>query len=186
MTLISIWAQGHGRVIGKDGTVPWHVPEDLALFKRVTIGHPVIMGRVTWQSLPEKFRPLPGRRNIIVTRDPDFVADGGEIVTSLEQARAATQGETAYVMGGASIYEAAMSVIDGIIVTDIDVPVEGGDAHAPALPDWDIVAANPDRGWHHSTSGADYRFTALARPGTTPFGPDPLGTSSAITTSETL
>ena len=73
-----IWAQARGGVIGKDGAMPWHLPEDLAHFKRTTLGCPVIMGRKTWDSLPPKFRPLPGRRNIVVTRNTQWQADGAE------------------------------------------------------------------------------------------------------------
>lgn len=75
-----IWAQAHDRVIGADGGMPWHVPEDLAHFRAVTLGHPVIMGRRTWESFPARFRPLPGRRNIVLTRDHEWSAEGAEVV----------------------------------------------------------------------------------------------------------
>ncbi len=81
-----IWAQGHGRAIGRDGTMPWHVPEDLRFFKRMTNGHPVIMGRRTWQSLGEKYRPLPGRANIVISRNSRFEAPGAAVVSSLDEA----------------------------------------------------------------------------------------------------
>ena len=71
-----IWAQARNRVIGKNGVMPWHLPEDLAHFKRVTLNHPVVMGRKTWDSIPPRFRPLPGRTNIVVTRQADWQADG--------------------------------------------------------------------------------------------------------------
>lgn len=186
MTLISIWAQGHQRAIGKDGDVPWHVPEDLALFKRVTSGHPVIMGRATWDSLPERFRPLPGRTNIVVTRNKSFKAPGATVVHSLDEARELTKNTTAFVMGGAQIYDAAQELIDGIVVTDIDVDIDNADAFAPGLPNWPIIQTEPDRGWLTSTTGIQYRFTALARPGTTPFDDDPLRLASTMTTSDSL
>ena len=81
-----IWAQARGRVIGKGGVMPWHLPEDLAHFKRVTLNHPVIMGRKTWDSIPPKFRPLPGRTNIVVTRQSDWQAEGALRADSLEGA----------------------------------------------------------------------------------------------------
>ncbi|NLB46931.1 MAG: dihydrofolate reductase [Microbacteriaceae bacterium] len=84
MSLVGlIWAQANAGAIGRNGEMPWHVPEDLAHFKQVTLGSPVVMGRRTWESLPERFRPLPGRVNIVVTRDPDFVAQGAQTVLSL-------------------------------------------------------------------------------------------------------
>ena len=78
MRLGLVWAQARGGVIGKDGGMPWHVPEDLAHFKAVTSGHPVIMGRRTWESFPARFRPLPGRRNIVVTASPSWAEPGAE------------------------------------------------------------------------------------------------------------
>ncbi|GAA1787892.1 dihydrofolate reductase [Leucobacter iarius] len=81
-----IWAEARGGAIGRDGDMPWHLPEDLAHFKRTTLGDPVIMGRRTWESLPERFRPLPGRANIVVTRDPGFVAEGARVAASVESA----------------------------------------------------------------------------------------------------
>ena len=83
-----IWAEARGGVIGKDGGMPWHVPEDLAHFKERTTGHPVIMGRRTWESFPERFRPLPDRRNIVVTTDAEWAADGAERASSLDEALA--------------------------------------------------------------------------------------------------
>lgn len=178
MTLAAIWAQGHGRAIGKGGAMAWHVPEDLAHFKRLTLGHPVIMGRATYDSLGERHRPLPGRRNIVLTRSGQSFP-GCETAGSLEEARALIGDEFGWVMGGAQIYEAAVPLLDGYVVTDIDVDVPGADAFAPALPDWsspdwELVGADPDRGWHLSSSGLRYRFTALRRRGTDPWGGNSL------------
>lgn len=83
-----IWAQARDGAIGRDGVMPWHLPEDLAHFRSVTTGAPVVMGRRTWESLPERFRPLPARRNIVVTRDPVYDAPGASVVFSLEDALA--------------------------------------------------------------------------------------------------
>ena len=83
MTIGLIWAQSTSGVIGRDGSIPWALPEDLAHFKRLTMGHTVVMGRRTWESLPVRFRPLPGRRNIVVSRNPDYRAEGAAVVDSI-------------------------------------------------------------------------------------------------------
>ena len=130
----AIWAQGRARAIGKGGALPWRLPEDLALFRRVTSGHPVIMGRKTWESLPARFRPLPGRRNIVLSRDPGFAADGAEAVRSLAEAtEAASHCEQAWIIGGAAVYAEAVALADVLVVTDVDVDVEGADAFAPSI-----------------------------------------------------
>ena len=92
MRLGLVWAQARGGVIGKDGGMPWHVPEDLAHFKAVTSGHPVIMGRRTWESFPARFRPLPGRRNIVVTGSPSWAEPGAVRAESLDAALARLSG----------------------------------------------------------------------------------------------
>src|ERR1700739_3896812 len=96
-----VWAQSTSGVIGRNGEIPWRVPEDLARFKQVTVGHTVVMGRRTWDSLPAAVRPLPRRRNVVLSRRADFAADGAEVVGSLEEAL--TEPET-WVIGGAQIY----------------------------------------------------------------------------------
>ena len=83
-----IWAQSTSGVIGRDGGIPWRLPEDMARFKDLTMGHTVLMGRLTWESLPPKFRPLPGRRNVVLTRNPQYRADGADVITSLDEALA--------------------------------------------------------------------------------------------------
>lgn len=136
-----IWAQARGGVIGRDGGMPWHLPEDLAHFKRSTLSHPVIMGRKTWDSLPERFRPLPGRRNIVLTRQPHWQADGAETATSLDEALQQVQdAEQVWVIGGAEIYAQALGLADCLVVTEIDADFEG-DSFAPALgPEWQETA----------------------------------------------
>ena len=84
MSISLIWAQAANGVIGADGTMPWHVPEDMAHFKELTLGSTVLMGRRTWESFPPRFRPLPDRRNVVLTRDPSWTADGAEVVHSLD------------------------------------------------------------------------------------------------------
>lgn len=128
-----IWAQARDGVIGKDGTMPWHLPEDLAHFKRTTQGHPVIMGRKTWDSLPGRFRPLPGRANIVITRQAGWHADGALRASSLREAlQACHQADQAWVIGGAQIFGQAMPLADELVVTEIDADI-AGDAFAPAL-----------------------------------------------------
>ncbi|QTD46923.1 dihydrofolate reductase [Ottowia testudinis] len=136
-----IWAQARHRVIGKDGVMPWHLPEDLAHFKRVTMNHPVIMGRKTWDSIPPKFRPLPGRRNIVVTRQADWHQTGAQRSSSLREALQKCDGSAqVWVIGGAQIYAQALPLADELVVTEIDADFDG-DAFAPALgTEWRAVA----------------------------------------------
>lgn len=186
-----IWAQAHGRAIGAGGTIPWHVPEDLALFKRVTLGHAVIMGRATWESLPKTYRPLPGRENIVVTHNPEFVADGARVATSIPHALKLARDdgyEQAWIIGGAQIYASALEYADGVVVTDLDLSVADADVFSPAVPlTWKVLASWPDRGWLASRSGVNYRFSAYA-PAGSPFTDieDPLKLESDIQRSEQL
>jgi dihydrofolate reductase len=122
-----------GRVIGKDGKLPWHLPEDLAFFKRTTTGHAIIMGRKTWD---EVGRPLPKRRNIVVTRQPTLVLEGAETAPSLEAALALaeTTDEEPFVIGGTEIFRSAIPLANRIYLTEVLRDVEG-DAHFPELGD---------------------------------------------------
>lgn len=125
-----IVARARNGVIGRDNGMPWHLPADLAHFKRTTMGCPVIMGRHTWESIG---RALPGRRNIVVSRTPGFHAEGAEVVTSLEDAwRAVSGASEAFVIGGAQLYAQALPEVDRIYLTDIagEVP---GDTLFPGL-----------------------------------------------------
>ncbi len=160
MTTVSlIWAQTHSGVIGRAGGIPWRLPEDMARFKKLTMGHTVVMGRRTWESLPAKFRPLPGRRNVVLTRQADYVAEGADVVTSLDDALA---GEEVWVMGGAEIYALALPYASACEVTeiDIDIPPEDEDALAPLL-DESWVADDGD--WRSSCAGLRYRFSTYHR-----------------------
>ncbi|MBK0394146.1 dihydrofolate reductase [Ramlibacter algicola] len=141
MVLGLIYARAANGVIGKEGKLPWHLPEDLAHFKRVTLGAPVIMGRRTWDSLPPKFRPLPGRRNIVVTRQVDWHVEGAERAASLEQALASCAHEPkAWIIGGAELYRQAERRAHVVEVTEIEQDFDG-DAFAPTLGgDWREVA----------------------------------------------
>ncbi len=158
-----VWAEASGGVIGADGGMPWHVPEDLAHFKSLTMGEPVVMGRRTWESFPDRFRPLPGRRNIVVTRRSDWSADGAESASSLAEAlelAAATVPDRVWVIGGGELFREAMAIADRLEVTELDLVVDG-DTFAPDRSAWDIA----DEGaWETSRTGIRYRFLRLARP----------------------
>lgn len=121
-------------VIGADGKLPWRIPEDLRHFKALTLGHPVIMGRKTWESLG---RPLAGRENIVVTRTPGYEAPGAHVAASLDGALALCAGEpVAFVIGGSELYAAALPQADGLVLTEIERDYSG-DAR---FPDWDRSA----------------------------------------------
>ncbi|MEV6070377.1 dihydrofolate reductase [Nocardia sp. NPDC052001] len=154
-----IWAQTPDGVIGLDNTIPWRVPEDMAHFKEVTWGHPVVMGRRTWDSLPERFRPLDGRRNIVVTRQTDWAASGAERAGSLEEALEVSGDGPVWVMGGGEIYRAAMPFATELVVTEVDAEI-AGDCYAPAIgPEW---SAAPEP-WRESAKGPRFRFRRYHR-----------------------
>jgi len=132
--LVLIAAVAHDRVIGRDNTLPWHLPEDLQHFRRQTTGCPVLMGRRTWESLPPRFRPLPGRINVVLTRQPDWQAEGALRASSLDDALGQLHDhERVFVIGGAQLYAEALSVADRLILTELDLQVDGADAF---FPDW--------------------------------------------------
>ena len=144
MKLAIIVAQARNRVIGVNNKLPWHLPEDLKYFKRVTMGKPVIMGRNTYESIG---RPLPGRTNIVISRQADYKPEGVEVVSSLEAARELAESiglingiEEAMVIGGAQIYEQALSLAGRLYLTEVDAEIQG-DAWFPefAREDWKEV-----------------------------------------------
>lgn len=127
-----IVARARNGVIGRDGALPWRLPEDLAFFKRTTMGHPIIMGRRTWQSIG---RPLPGRRNIVVSRNAGLYAPGAEVAPSLEAALALCAGAAeAFVIGGAQLYREALPRAQRLVVTEIDADFDGDVQFPPADP----------------------------------------------------
>lgn len=156
-----IVAQGRNRVIGAGGQLPWRLKGDLAHFKRTTMGAPVIMGRKTWESLPK--RPLPGRANIVISRDWNYDAAEARVYSSvvpaLNAARAialrAGQPEV-FVIGGAAIYEAALPLADRIYLTEVDAAPEG-DAFFPALHAGQWSETSAER--HEAGEGNDHAFT---------------------------
>lgn len=166
-----IWAQSTSGVIGRDGGIPWHLPEDLARFKDVTMGHTVVMGRRTWESLPARVRPLPGRRNVVLTRQADYMADGATVVGDLEAALGGDGGQErsdpgmdpdTWVIGGSEIYHLALPVATRCEVTEveIDLRLEDDDALAPMLDESWIGTAGH---WQDSSSGLRYRFHSFVR-----------------------
>jgi len=150
-----IFARAANGVIGRDNTIPWRLPEDMAHFKRLTTGWPVIMGRKTWDSLPPKFRPLPGRANIVITRQPGWKDTGAETAASLTDALALCASSTeAWIIGGAQIYAQAMPLAERIEVTEIAENFDG-DAYAPPLgAEWRETARED----HVSANGMKFSF----------------------------
>jgi dihydrofolate reductase len=162
MEIALIYARAANGVIGKDGTMPWHLPEDLAHFKQLTQGNPVVMGRKTWDSLPPRFRPLPGRTNIVVTRQEDWNEMGAQRASSLRDAlQIAEQSNpaTVWVIGGAQIYAQALPLAQRVEVTEIAQDFDG-DAFAPELgPEWLETA----REAHTSAGGLPFAFVRYQR-----------------------
>lgn len=155
MKLGLVWAQARGGVIGRGGVLPWHLPEDLAHFKRTTLGAPVIMGRKTWESLPPRFRPLPGRQNIVITRDAQWQAPGADRAGTLDEALAlCASAPVAWITGGAEIFRLALPRAHEAIVTEIDADF-AGDTFAPAMgAQWRETA----REAHVAASGIPFSF----------------------------
>jgi dihydrofolate reductase len=158
-----IWAQTENGVIGRDGKIPWHVPEDMAHFKATTTGHPVIMGRRTWESFPSTFRPLPDRTNIVISGSGSADLRGAVLVDSLDAALQAAQAspgaEEIWIIGGSRVYTDAMPRANVALVTVIEDAVEG-DTVAPAFgPEWALAALTPESGWLESSGGTRYRIS---------------------------
>lgn len=156
MTYRLIWAQSTSGVIGRDNGIPWRLPEDQAHFKELTLGQTVVMGRLTWESLPASVRPLPGRRNIVVSRNGGYTAQGAEVVTELPES-----GDL-WVIGGAQLYGLALPLAERCEITEIDVDLhrDDGDAMAPVL---DESWVGTDGDWLTSGSGLRYRFSSYVR-----------------------
>ncbi|WP_240632434.1 MULTISPECIES: dihydrofolate reductase [Cryobacterium] len=161
-----IWAQAVNGVIGDAGSIPWRLPEDLIRFKELTLGGAVIMGRRTWDSLPERFRPLAGRDNIVVTRQEDWVAEGATVLHSLTAAldwaaqESAAAPQRVWIIGGGEIYRQAMPLADHLEVTEVDAePV--GDTLAPVIDAAFTQTAVTE--WQTSRTDLRYRFVSYHR-----------------------
>lgn len=157
-SLTLIVAYSTNRAIGRDNALPWKLPGDLAHFKRSTLGHPIIMGRKTWDSLG---RPLPGRSNIVISRNPEFSAAGAVLAPTLEAAVSACGDiDEAFVIGGAQIYAQALPLARRVLATEVHADVEG-DAFFPLLPSfqWKETAREPQP----AENGYDYDFVTYER-----------------------
>lgn len=162
MTIGLVWAQAHDRVIGRDNGIPWHIPEDLKHFKAITGTSRVVMGRRTWESLPERFRPLPGRENVVVTSDAAYDAPGATLASSLDEALSGD--DDVWVIGGANVYAEAIDRADVLEVTEVNLDVDG-DTRAPVINStWLLSECSPSDGWHESSvDGVRYRFLTYRR-----------------------
>ncbi len=160
MKLNLIYARAANGVIGLNNAMPWHLPEDLAHFKRHTLGCPVIMGRKTWDSLPPRFRPLPGRLNIVLTRQHDWQAEGAMRAGTLADACLLCPADSSiWVIGGAEVYALALPLARTVVVTEIDAVFEG-DAFAPTLgAEW--VETQRER--QVSATGLGFSFVTYER-----------------------
>jgi dihydrofolate reductase len=139
--IILIAAVARNGCIGTNGQLPWHLPEDMARFKALTTGGVILMGRKTWESLPERFRPLPNRTNLVITRQESYaVPDGVEVYASMDDAMATHADDSVIVMGGAQIYAQAMDHADRMYITHVDRDVDG-DAFFPEIhaETWEAV-----------------------------------------------
>jgi dihydrofolate reductase len=161
VTLVVVAAVARNRAIGRHGELPWHMPEDLAHFRNLTMGHAVVMGRRTWESIPGRFRPLPGRRNIVLTRAAGWAAEGAETASSLDDALERLAGETVvYVIGGASVYAEAVPRADALELTELGIDVDA-DTFFPEVDH--AVFVEVSREPHVSAGGVPFAFVRYER-----------------------
>lgn len=153
MSIEIVVAISNNYAIGKDNKLLWHIPEDLQRFKRITDGHSVLMGRKTWESLPEKFRPLPNRENIVVSSKPDFIASGATVIPSLNYLPLKKK---IFVIGGGEIYRQMIDFADVIHMTQVHIDIPDADSFFPRieLTDWKIVDTI-------DSSNAAYKYSFL-------------------------
>ena len=156
MEKIIIAAVAENGAIGKDGDIPWHIPEDLEHFKQKTTGHPVIMGRKTYESLPENFRPLPDRTNIVLTRS-DIDEEGIKVAGSMEEAYSIAEelDDRAFIIGGASVYKQALPDANKMEITEVKKEVDGD----TFFPEFDREEWNEERREEHE----DFDFVTYTR-----------------------
>ncbi len=181
MKLALIAAVARNGVVGIDGHLPWHLPEDLQHFKRTTLGGTVIMGRKTWDSLPARFKPLPGRRNLVLTRQPGWQAPGADVFNTLHDALAQLERDAAaeptsaqgsepaaalprvFVIGGAALYAQAMPHADELHLTEIDRDFDG-DVRFPAWPHVEFVETWRERHVSADAAALPFSFVTYQRP----------------------
>ena len=159
--IVLVAAVARNGVIGRDGGLVFHEPEDQRHFRQTTMGCPVVMGRKTWDSLPPRFRPLPGRRNLVLTRQADWTAPGAEAVADLDEALArVAESARVCIIGGAQIYAMALPRATHLVLTEIDAAPEG-DAHFPA---WNRDAFDEvSRHAAHGADGVQFEFVTYRR-----------------------
>ncbi|EEH64720.1 dihydrofolate reductase [Gleimia coleocanis DSM 15436] len=163
-----IWAQDAEGKLGSGSEMLWHVPADFRHFKQSTVGFPLIMGRKSWDALG-RFAPLPQRRNIVVTRNRDFIPEGGEVAFSIEEAisLASADSELVWIAGGAHIYEQAMPFADELVVTylDLNVSTAGPVVYAPQIDPavWEVVKAESDADWREKSGDARWKVVVYRR-----------------------
>ena len=162
MDLNLIVAIGKKGEIGKDGDLIWKIGADLKRFKALTLGHPVIMGRKTWESLPKK--PLPGRRNIILSRRSDFKPEGAEVISSVDEALKLTQGESPFVIGGAQVYEAFLPYVTRLYLTEVDDTCADADSflNLNLNAGWEITEESETQ---TTPEGISYRYVTYQKVG---------------------
>ena len=161
MKVSLVAAVARGGVIGLAGGLPWRIPEDAQRFRTLTMGHAVVMGRRTWDSLPHRFRPLPGRRNVVVTRNRAWLADGAESAGSLDDALSLLDGAPqVFVIGGGELYAEALPLADELLLTEIDADLEG-DTYFPL---WErAMFEETSREDHVSEGGIPFAFVKYVR-----------------------
>ena len=158
--VVLVAAVARDGAIGRDNALLWHLPEDMARFKALTLGKPVVMGRKTWDSLPARFRPLPGRRNLVVSRSASELP-GAEVFASLEAALAACPEPEVCVIGGADIYALALPHADRLALTEVDAAFADADRHFPAWPRSQFSEARREP--HTSAGGLHFDFVDYVR-----------------------
>ncbi len=161
MRISIVAAVARGGVIGRDNGIPWRIPEDARHFRELTMGHPVVMGRRTWDSLPAPYRPLPGRRNVVLSRDPGWQAPGAERAGSLDQAlQLLADIPRVFVIGGAHVYATALPLADELLLTEVDADVDG-DAVFPSFDEGGFEETSRER--LVSESGVPLSFVTYSR-----------------------
>lgn len=157
--IVFVVAVARNGVIGRDNALPWRLKADLAHFKRTTLGHPILMGRKTWESLG---RPLPGRRNLVVTRNANYVAEGAEVFTDPHAAIAAAGADAVHVIGGAELYRNLLDQVDRLVLTEVDANV-AGDAYFPDFDRSAFIEVSREAHLADADNEHDYAFVEYRR-----------------------
>ncbi len=154
-------AMDKNRVIGKDNSIPWHLPEDLKFFKKVTMGHPIVMGRKTYESIG---KPLPGRENVIVTRNVDYKAEGCIVLHSIEELKKYIdeKNEEVSIIGGAQLFKETFPIADRLYITEIHREFEG-DTFFPEYPESEWTLTSKEKGVKDEKNPYDYYFMIYDR-----------------------